>query len=402
MAQKNLLFGILCSSFLLLNGTAKAQDTTAQFKPSGKLWGYAFGDYAVKAHGDTVGGGNGRGGSNQYTGIAKNQSLFQIRRLYLGYDYDINRKFSAQFLLAAEDDFAGGDLLGNSKFAPYVKLANLRWKGIFEGSDLVIGQQATPTFAKTNSFGVSSEDVWAYRSIERTITDIRRTSSYDLGVSLQGHLPKNENFGYDFLISNGTGAKPEGDMFKWFWGDIYAKLFNKHLLLNFYADYNRLNLIEGWKHDRNMFKLFAAYTSPKLTVGAEAFINTLRGDEIATESATKVKDTISTKSIGVSVFARGPILKDKLGFFARYDNYNPSGNNNNSLYSGYSPLTSQYNPNTAEQFITFGLDYTPVKNVHIMPNIWYNTYKNEGPASASKPDDHDLVYRVTFYYIYGK
>ncbi|XZF13782.1 hypothetical protein ACTHGU_18530 [Chitinophagaceae bacterium MMS25-I14] len=394
--------GIFCLGLSALSfSSATAQDTAA-FKPSGKLWGYAFGDYAFKAHGDTVGGA-GRGGSNQYSNVNKNQSLFQLRRLYLGYDYEISKKFSASFLLAAEDDFANGDLLGDGKFAPYIKNAYLRWKGIFPGSDLVIGMQPTPTFAKMNSWGVSSEDVWSYRSIERTVMDVRRTSSFDLGISLQGHLPKNDNFGYDLMVSNGTGSKPETDAMKWFWGDVYGKFLNKHLLVNFYADYNRLNLQEGWKHDRNTFKLFVAYTVPKLTVGVEAFAITLRGDDVATEATGGKKDTISTAATGISAFVRGPILKDKLGFFVRYDNYNPTGDNDNGKYSTYSPLTSQYNPNTKEQFFTAGLDYTPIKNVHIMPNIWYDAYTNAGPKNyGSANKDFDMVYRLTFYYIYGK
>src|SRR3954471_9963742 len=136
---------ILIAIAIVMGAAAVQAQDTAQFKPSGKLWGYTFGDYAYKAHGDTVGG-NGRGASNQYTGIAKDQSLFQLRRVYLGYDYDISKKFSAQFLLAAEDDVNGGDLLGNGKFAPYVKYANLRWKNIFPGSDVVFGLQGTPAF----------------------------------------------------------------------------------------------------------------------------------------------------------------------------------------------------------------------------------------------------------------
>ncbi|MGN6618551.1 MAG: hypothetical protein ACTHJ5_15370, partial [Ilyomonas sp.] len=63
--------------------------------------------------------------------------------------------------------------------------------------------------------------------------------------------------------------------------------------------------------------------------------------------------------------------------------------------------TSNYNdPSTKEQFITVGLDYTPVKNVHFMPNIWYNKYINQG--YDAKNNSHDLVYRITFYYVYGK
>src|SRR4051794_19063014 len=82
--------------------TQPATDTTGKktFAPHGQLWGYAFGDYAYKPHADTVNGG--RGGSNQYTKVPKDFNMFQFRRIYLGYNYDISPKFSAEFLLAAE------------------------------------------------------------------------------------------------------------------------------------------------------------------------------------------------------------------------------------------------------------------------------------------------------------
>src|ERR1700693_5663175 len=62
---------------------------------SGRVWGYAFGDFAYKSHKDSLN----RGGSNQYTGIPKNRNTFQFRRIYLGYDYNISKKFSAELLL---------------------------------------------------------------------------------------------------------------------------------------------------------------------------------------------------------------------------------------------------------------------------------------------------------------
>ena len=390
-----MLKNILVTSALAMSTlSVHAQDTT-QFKPGGKLWGYAFGDFAYKVHGDTVGG-NGRGASNQYTGVAKDQTLFQLRRVYLGYDYDISKKFSAQFLLAAEDDVIAGDLLANGKFAPYVKYANVRWKNIFPGSDVVFGLQPTPAFSTT------SEPFWGYRSVERTVLDVRRTSSFDLGLSLQGHLPKNDNFSYTLMVSNGSAARPEADALKWFWGDVNYKFFNKRLIVDLFADFARLNLAPGFRHERSTAKIFVGWTVPAFTVGAEAFTTTLMGDDIGVRS-NGVRDTITTRAFGVSVFGRGRLMKDKLGWFARYDNYDPSVRNDNVAYISENPLTAQYNPNTREQFFTAGIDYTPVKNVHIMPNVWYNHYENAGPRNYGDANkDYDLVFRLTFHYIYGR
>ena len=76
---------------------------------SGRIWGYVFGDFYYKSHSDSLN----RGGNNQYTGIPKNRNAFQFRRIYLGYDYNISSKFSAELLLAAEDNFPTGNPPGS-------------------------------------------------------------------------------------------------------------------------------------------------------------------------------------------------------------------------------------------------------------------------------------------------
>jgi len=389
---------------------------------SGRIWGYAFGDLAYKTHKDSLN----RGGSNQYTGIPKNRTTFQFRRIYLGYDYNISKKFAAELLLAAEDNFPAGnppssaapsgDELLNNKLTFYIKLMNIRWKNIWKGTDLVVGQIATPAFP------LLSERVWNYRSIERTISDIRRTPSYDMGAALQGVFdPATKNFGYNLMVANGSSAKPEGDNFKWFYGDVYAYFANKKLVVDVYADYERLNWTKHWQHARQMWKGYIAYNSSAtakgmdpgtgFTVGVEYFINNLKNDNFATKIAGGV-DTLSTAPNGLSMYVHGDIVKTKLRFFARVDLYNPNNKVDNNVYSKYTGNTGNYNDNsyslgttaTGDQtykqtFMTLGLDFTPVKNVHFMPNIWYNHFATQLPQAN---DDHDLVWRLTFYYVFGK
>jgi hypothetical protein len=421
----------LCLAITLLYAApsmAQSTDTSAEFKPSGKLWGNAFGDYAWKGGNDE----KGRGGSNQYTKVPLNSNLFQFRRIYLGYDYNISKKFSAEFLLAAEDNWAGGvvpgtgDVLADNKFAPYIKLANIRWKKFWKNNDLVFGQSATPTFAKNGS-GMASEEVWGYRSIERTITDIRRTSSFDFGLTLMGKIDKKENFGYVLMAANGTGAKAETDQYKMFYGDIWGKFLNKKLIIDFSQDYAKMHWgvfvptdQKRWDHDRYMTKLFIAYTQPKFTVGLEVFMNTLSNDVVDSGLDGKAYYR-TTKAMGVSLFTKGRITKETLGFFARFDNYDPSGNLSNIVgdvnTKKYAALTSTYEPTTKEMFATFGLDFTPIKNLHIMPNVWMNTYESalSSTGSNSKGTKYtsmnsnvsgikgtDAVYRLTLYWVYGK
>ncbi len=358
------------------------------FKPSGQLWGYAFGDLYFKGHTDNAN----RGGSNQYSGIPANRDAFQFRRIYLGYNYIISPKFAAEFLFAAEDDFAGGDLLANGKFTPYIKYANIRVRNLWKGTDLVLGEGATPAYP------LLTEVIWGYRSVERTVSDLRRTPSYDFGASLQGKFdPDQGNFGYDLMVGNGSGDKPETDDFKWFYGDLYAKFLDKKLVFDLYADYERLNWTPTFHHARNMIKVFAAYNTPYLTIGVEAFTN--HGENDVAGIVSPLADTTSALAEALSVYIHGAIIKNRLNFFARMDNYNPDTRYDNVTYTKYTGLTSNYEPNNREQFITVGLDFTPDKNVHFMPNIWYNKYVSQ---TASTNTDDDLVYRLTFYYIYGK
>jgi hypothetical protein len=437
---------VYCSLFVMAAGAAQAQmaDTTTEFRPHGTLWGYTFGDFAYKGNSDILN----RGGSNQYTGMPQNANTFQFRRIYLGYNYDISQKFTAEFLLAAEDDYTAGsitegsagtsvgDVTAGGKFTPYVKYANIAWKNIFKNSDLKIGQQATPSFAKTSRNDQTAEEVWGYRCVERTISDIRRTPSFDMGTSLQGWFDKKGNFGYMLMVANGNSAKPATNSYKWLYGDVYGKFFDKRLVIDIYQDYEKLAwgvwANPGKATDpngpeyaaRQMTKLFAAWNTNKLTIGFEGFENTIMsGIKLTGTDGNIYYRTQNT--MAMSVYVRGRILSasngdPRLNFFARFDNYDPSGDLSSTINSGayksFTNVVSQYDPSTKEQFVTAGIDYMPVRNVHIIPNLWLNTYTsalsetgvaNDGVAYSKMNNNvtgikgTDAVWRLTFYYIYN-
>src|SRR3954471_19514399 len=94
------LWGWSIFTFITASPATGQGVTDSSFKPGGKLWGYAFGDFYYKKHSDPLN----RGGANQYTNIEQGRNAFQFRRIYLGYNYDITQKFSAEVLLAAEDN----------------------------------------------------------------------------------------------------------------------------------------------------------------------------------------------------------------------------------------------------------------------------------------------------------
>ena len=391
--------------------TAKAQyllNSDSAFKAgipnSGRLWGYSFGDLFYKSHSDSLN----RGGNNQYTNVKQGTTEFQFRRIYLGYDYNISKVFSTELLLAAEDDFTSGDLLQNNKFTPYIKLANIRWHNfLFRGNDMVVGLQPTPAFP------YMTESIFNYsRPVERTITDIRRTPSFDFGAGLQGRfysMNKSVIYGYDFLVANGAGAKPQNlnsAVYKWFYGDVFARFLKSKLIVDLYQDYQRQYWAPG-QHGhaaRQMTKLALVWKDPKLTVGVESFVNGLKQTEVGTRGL--VKDTLDGHATGTSFYIQGNILQERLRFFIRYDIYNPDTRYDNTTYSKYAALYgvgTSYEPNARERFLSFGLDFVPVKNVHFMPNIWYTKYiGQQANLQGAAAYDYDLVFRATFYFTFGK
>lgn len=438
--------GLSVFIFFLIVGTANVSNaqyvlnSDSAFKAgapnSGRIWGYAFGDYYYKSHADSLN----RGGGNQYSGIPQGRNAFAFRRIYLGYDYNISKKFSAELLLAAEDNFpafnapssgaVSGDQTLNNKLGFYIKLANIRWKNVWKGTDFVFGQVSTP------SFPLISEKIWSYRAVERTIADIRRTPSYDFGGALQGVFdPSTKNFGYNVMIGNGTSAKPASTSYKWLYSDVYAYFFDKKLVVDIYADYLRTNwsATPTAQRSRQMWKGYIAYNSAAtakggmnpgtgFTVGAEFFVNNLKNDITATRISDGSTVVLDNKATGFSFYVHGDIVKTKLRFFARYDAYNPLKSLDNNTYSKYVAATGNYNDNsyvgtynsngtptamaaTGDQtykqtFFTAGLDYMPAKNVHLIPNIWTNSYSSQLANVSNK--DHDTVFRLTFYYVFGK
>jgi hypothetical protein len=90
--------------------TQVADPVDTAWHPQRRVWGYAFGDAYYDQHspsltatpvGGTLGT-NTLGKENNYYETPTNRNAFQFRRIYLGYDYEINKKFKAEVLLASE------------------------------------------------------------------------------------------------------------------------------------------------------------------------------------------------------------------------------------------------------------------------------------------------------------
>jgi hypothetical protein len=401
--------------FAVLATSNFAQSQNTDFKPSGNLWGYVFGDFYWKQHSDSlgrapIGSPYGTASLNPKNPTQKNMNAFQIRRAYLGYDYMISPKFSAQVVLAHEMNVDG-----NGYNVTYLKYAWLKWTNIFPMSNLMIGQMPTSSFA--TPFG--TEPLWGYRSVEKTIIDLHSLDpSTDLGVMLIGNLWKQKNaadslpstLGYNFMIANGTGAKPETDRYKKIRGNVYVNTLHQKLTLGVYADFNPAQYAP-YPTSATTLKGYVHYKSDGFRIGAEVFQITNRNGDIFQTTNVAPADTANGVQFGWSIFGSTRIIKGKLNLFARLDQYNPDTKFSSSNYKyTASAFGGNFTTTTffTQTFYLVGLDYTPTSRIHIMANLWYTQYKTlmnndiAGNALGKRAkSDYDLVPRITFLYTFN-
>jgi hypothetical protein len=346
---------LFCVPFLIFN------TLTAQDKTGGKFSGVVFGDYFYKVSGDSS------GSAGQYSPFKKSYQAFELRRIYLKYDHTFSDRFAAQFLIESTEK-----TLITGKYGIAVKTAFLEWRNLVPQSSIFIGMIPTPAWGLV-------EGIWGYRSIEKSIIDFRGLgSAVDVGVSLKGTFDKTGNYGYFVMIGNGTGQKLETNKYKKFYSELAAKPV-KGLTTEIYSDF------EPNRGDKNKFTFrgFASYQMSVFTAGVEVF----------QQNQKKAKNnSLDVVPFGVSAFAWATLVKKTkkpnepiLNAFARFDYFDPDTKNKDSGFK--------------ENFITLGLDYMPMKNVHVMPNVWINTFKDKSSANVKR--DADIVTRLTFFYVYN-
>lgn len=395
------VFGIGITTVLLTSSYAFSQEEKPkeEFKPSGKVWGYAFGDFYYKMggaktadadsflieKGDTIIKAK-RWGNAEFAQKPKDFYAFTFRRIYLGYDYQFAPNISSRILLESSD----GVTTSAGDRTVFIKALYLEWKNIFPKQTLKLGQISTP------SWSTFTEAKWAYRSIEKTIGDMRGISrSNDLGIGLSGTISDMKstpadsgakavsllNITYNAMWGNGRGSKPEDNYAKVVYGEVIFKILNS-ILLEGYAEYDYSDnmYIGGEKSGsrystaKTIYKGFIGYEHELFTVGAEAVQAVQENVKFAAvDSATGTKkDTTDLEQFGLSFWARGTLIKDKLFAFARYDMYSPDINRRGWEYYKKDSDSKRYD----ETLLLIGLDWHPVKNVQIMPNLWINYYED--------------------------
>jgi hypothetical protein len=347
-----------------------AGETFAQSKFSG----YMFGDYFYNVARDS----GIASIPKTATGGEKSFQAFQIRRIYFTYDNDISEHFVSRFRLEADQVSNTTD----GKIGVAVKDAFLRWKEIFQGSDMIFGIQPTSAYDV-------SEGAWGYRSLEKTIMDLRGiVPSRDLGVALKGKLDNGGTFGYWVMVANGTGNKPETDKYKRYSLMLSAKP-SQNLQMTLYGDYsdagNKTNPYStstpkaAVSNGALTSALFVGYTQPgDFSIGAEGFLqSTMNGFNDVTNQSLK-----SANAIGISVFGSVSVATD-IAVVGRYDFFDPNSNSNSK--------------GDSRNYFIGSLVWKPDKNVSIMPNVLVETYEKLPNGHTFDPS---VTGRLTFYYVF--
>jgi hypothetical protein len=343
--------------FLFITLMSCCYFSSGQEKSGGYIHGLIVGDYFYKTGGDA----QPFGSASQFSQpLPKDSSGFQIRRLQLFYDYTFSDEFSTRFQLEGNEQ----SLDPNGRLSLYMKTAYLEWKNLVPKSSLYIGLVPTPTW-------INVEGQWGYRSVEKTITDFRGLGSLtDMGVHLRGTLFSDGSVGYSLMIGNGNAQKPENNNFKKYYAMINGKPL-QNLSVEAYVDYES----NAQQKDRTTWKAFLSYQEPSFMIGMEIL-----------EQVQKKQDTFFADDapFGISVFSWYRLF-DQWKVYGRLDRYDPNR---------FSSLTGFY-----EYFISLGLDYMPINNVHFMPNIWINAFTDK--SSAGRTKSADVVPRITFFFLFN-
>lgn len=360
-------------------------------RSQGKISGVFYGDYFYNVARDTAA--NRANLANSAVGGPVSNQGFIIRRVYFTYDYDLAEQFAARFRLELDETANSNgqySVLSNGNIGVYAKDAWLRWKNIFNGSDLYFGIQPTSAYE-------ISEGIWSYRSLEKTIMDLRGiVSSRVLGIALRGKLDDEGKFGYWVTVANsnsGTQPKDLGQTLKN--GDKY-NLYSLHVAfkpvqqvtMTLYGDYRPTLPVNDpastteprATESNNTFTgaFFASYKQGNdYCLGAEAFTQqTVHG--YADPANVNALKTLS--KLGFSVFGWYNFSED-LGVVLRYDYFDPKTGSNVA------------EEGDSRSYMLAGLTYRPAKNVQVVPNLQVETYEtNPGGRSI----DAGVTGRLSF------
>jgi len=289
---------------------------------------------------------------------------FWFRRIYFTYDNSLSSKIEMRLRFEMNSP---GDFVSKTTLIPVVKDAYLNFK--WQNQAIRVGIQSPPTFDQI-------EDIWGYRSLEKTPLDLLKIrSSRDFGVAIKGSMDKERKVTYTLMYGNGSSNKAETNQGK----IIYGRLgFHPvaGLYLEIYSDY------ETPVHNRKsyVYQGFVAYQGSWGRIALQL-------------SNKQVRQGSRSFNLGIiSVFT---ILRagERIEVIGRYDHTGGNGFNENFFGQriAYIPMEVNVQP----RLIIGALSWNVAKNIWIIPNLKYVFYHQD--QSKEKPEE-DLYANLTLWF----
>ncbi len=315
-----------------------------------KFSGYTYFDYyfVVKNHNKKI----------------EDQNGIWFRRIYLTMDNKLNEVLSIRFRTEFNSP---GDFTTKDKLIPFIKDVYLKLE--HKNQSIIFGISPTPTYEVI-------EEVWGYRSVEKTPLDLQKFSpSRETGIAFKGTLDSKKIVNYHLMFANGNGESSENNKGKEILFTLTIRTISG-LIIEGYLDYDNRTNGNEWNTQQG----FIGYKTNEFRSGLQY-------------SHQNRKASSTANKIGYDIFSFFMVgnLSPNVSGFLRFDrnfDANPDG-----AKISYLPFDSS----CASKLFIVGLDFSPNKDVHIIPNAEIVNY--DSPDSGPKPNS-DFIPRLTIYYTF--
>ncbi|MBP6672910.1 MAG: hypothetical protein KA247_07155 [Bacteroidetes bacterium] len=297
--------------------------------PSGKFIGSLFNDFSYVLQEPQP--------SNTAKGIS-GPNAFGIRRASVGYLHSFNKNVTAKIEYDAN---------ANTLLQGFVDVRN-----IVTQVDLKVGAVQTLSSEVV-------EKIWDYRSMEASVLDRKAYAhEFDRGITITGRTDAHGTMYARFAVYNGNGTAAENNKVKKL-AFAFGTWLDKSSVLEAYVDFENLpagkNILMG--------KVFYGMVSSTMALGAEAFYRL--------EKKMNLTNGKTVNPVGVSVFTWLEMTRSLRGIL-RFD--------------GVENDLAETKVGHRELYVNAGIDYMPVPDVHIIPNLIYtkNLKKGTTPEIADR------------------
>lgn len=297
-------------SILMLTTVSVAAQESEDFKPSGKFFGLLFTNYHTTFNGDD------------------NYSAFEVTRSYFGYDFSFSKEFTSRIMYDGTTEVINGKTI----YSGYLRNAYLQYdnkKFMIQGG--LIGSEQISMMEK----------IWGYRYVTKPPIDYSgMIQAADLGLATKVYAA--EFLTLDLSVTNGRGFKDlaSNGTYKMAAGFTLTPAENM-IVRGFY------DMMGPSGRMQRTASIVAAWMGPKFNAGAEYF----RQDNASMTDGQNYS--------GISLFTKVPVA-EKVRLFARFDNIS------SVIMDGDE---DPWNLNRDGSYIFAGIDFLPVRNVRISPNL---------------------------------